>query len=266
MLSLLKQLTSSVPLVRKYPISNEPTSRRPIWFHIIPRNDVHVDLEILRNEKARLFELQLNPLYQIKLESIIENASMNYRSVIYEGSPYFIISHMYDIPWKPLVYRKYQPSSMKYKETGGLINLLNISSVSRIMPFGIREAIIYCRDLRFSLVLCGMLGFGIWWAIAPEIILFNTTGVLSSPDPGLISKVYKDTFTHQICSSHPQIVTPCDCGEPLNKELNHMLEEPPFDPLGIQSRLKGAAVGIGVILLSLALAESVSTSGILLNI
>ncbi|KAL3613025.1 hypothetical protein CASFOL_043140 [Castilleja foliolosa] len=267
MLSLLKQLTSGVPIVRKYPISNEPTFHRPIWFHIIPKNDVHADLEILRNEKSRLFELQFHPLYQNQLESFIQNAPTNYRSVIYEDSPYFIITHMYDIPWTPLVYNQYQPSSMKYKETGGLRNLFNIDSVSRIMPFGIRDAIFYsyCKDMRFSLVLCLMLGFGIWWATAPDLVLFNTTGVLSSPDPGLISRVYEDTFTHKVCSDHTQIVSPCDCGEPLNKELNHMLKEPPFDPLGIQCRLKGAAVGIGVILLSLALAESVSTSGILLS-
>lgn len=41
---------------------------------------------------------------------------------------------------------------------------------SRIKWFRLREALLYsyCRDLRFVLAFCGMLGFSLWWYLAPE--------------------------------------------------------------------------------------------------
>ncbi|MED6176584.1 hypothetical protein PIB30_089626 [Stylosanthes scabra] len=118
----------------------------------------------------------------------------------------------------------------------GLLNALGDSDGGRIKSFTIREAIrySYLRDIRFVTCLCASLGFGIWWNIAPEPLLLNPAA-LSSPDLSTLLRVARDTFLDQICSSHPHVTSPCDCGEPLNNTARLLLNEPErFDPLGIQ--------------------------------
>lgn len=41
-----------------------------------------------------------------------------------------------------------------------------------------------------------------------------------SPDLKLLSKVVKETLLENVCSSHPDVSSPCECGEPLNKSAN----------------------------------------------
>ncbi|KAL4389938.1 hypothetical protein AHAS_Ahas03G0095100 [Arachis hypogaea] len=152
-----------------------------------------------------------------------------------------------------------------------------------------REAIrySYLRDSCFIICLCAMTCFGIWWNIAPKQ-LFLRLHALCFPDLSTLLRVARDTFYHQICSIHPHVPSPCECGEPLNNAVRILLNEPQrFDPLGIQEdatargqafnmeeevvprRLtlkKGFAVYVACILLSLALTESVSPSGVALNL
>ena len=73
----------------------------------------------------------------------------------------------------------------------------------------------------------------------------------------------QDTFINRVCSSH-HVTSPCECGEPLNSVAKDLFEEPAFDPLGIKKtgRVKALSVYFAAIVLSLALAESVSQNGI----
>lgn len=87
----------------------------------------------------------------------------------------------------------------------------------RIKPFTLREAIqySYVRDTRFVLLVCALVGFFVWWKIAPSQLLLKPD-TLSAADLGMLCRVAKDTFVNNICSSH-QVPSPCECGEPLNQ-------------------------------------------------
>jgi hypothetical protein len=86
-----------------------------------------------------------------------------------------------------------------------------------------------------------MLGFSLWWYLAPEPLLLSPS-VLSSPDLALAFRVSKDTFVHHVCSAHPEITSPCACGEPLNMEARLMFDGTSFDPLEIHSSYNKARV------------------------
>ncbi|GMH13107.1 hypothetical protein Nepgr_014948 [Nepenthes gracilis] len=96
------------------------------------------------------------------------------------------------------------------------------------------------RDMRFVLVLCAMIGFSLWWGAAPEPLLLKPEA-LSAPDINLVTQVVKETFVNRVCTNHPQVLSPCDCGEPLNNIARSLFEEPPFDPLGIKTEETGRA-------------------------
>ena len=49
-----------------------------------------------------------------------------------------------------------------------------------------------------------MIGFGIWWYMAPEPLLL-TPRALSAPDLPLVTNVVKDTFVNKVCNLHPEI-------------------------------------------------------------
>lgn len=105
----------------------------------------------------------------------------------------------------------------------------------------------------------------LWWFSVPEQVLVNP-GVLTSPNLHLVMQVAKDTFLDGVCSNHPQVYSPCDCGEPLNNAARDLLKEPlPFDPLDM-AKLKALSVFMASIILSLVLAESISHHGVLLSV
>lgn len=141
----------------------------------------------------------------------------------------------------------------------GFKNIPPVSS--RIIDFRLRDAIAFSlkRDIRFSIAILSILGFTIWWGIAPEPLLLKPEALIS-PDIHTLYTVAKDTFINKVCSSHPLISSPCECGEPLNNEAKHLLNTT-FDPLGIEkphARAKALAVYIAAILITVALSESVS--------
>lgn len=111
---------------------------------------------------------------------------------------------------------------------------------SRIKEFTLGDAIVYsyCRDLRFVLAICLIIGFSAWWGLAPDLLL-ERPAVLCSPDLELVSRVVKDTFVDHICSTH-KVSSPCDCGEPLKKVAKDLFstEEPSFDPLKLNNAAK----------------------------
>jgi hypothetical protein len=51
-----------------------------------------------------------------------------------------------------------------------------------------------------------MIGFSVWWAVAPDPLL-NIPISVYLHDPGLILKLFRDTFVNHICSVHPDVVT-----------------------------------------------------------
>lgn len=78
----------------------------------------------------------------------------------------------------------------------------------------------------------------------------------------------RDTFVNNVCTIHPHVSSPCECGEPLNNEARKLLEPNSFDPLGLEkpkSRAKALAVYSAAVLLTIALTESVSSNGVYLN-
>lgn len=149
---------------------------------------------------------------------------------------------------------------------------------SRIKEFSLCEALQYSyfRDHRFAILTCLMLSFGLWSMLVPEPLALKPA-VLSSVDLGLIVKVAKNAFIEEVCSKHPHILSPCECGEPLNSTLKEFLDPDKeflytdkelFDPLGIyhrERRLSALSTYAGAIVLFIALLESVSPNGVYIN-
>lgn len=48
---------------------------------------------------------------------------------------------------------------------------------------------------------------------------------ISSVDLGFLFFVAKETFMEGVCSTHPHAKSPCNCGEPLNSELQVLLKK-----------------------------------------
>lgn len=125
------------------------------------------------------------------------------------------------------------------------------------------------RDIRFVLFLLIFLGFTIWICLAPDLLL-NKPMALCSPDIKLLIKCIKDTYVKHICSSHPEVLSPCDCGEPLNKCARDMFPQTSFDPLKIENqeigKMKTISVMVATIILSIALVESISPYGVYIEV
>ena len=137
---------------------------------------------------------------------------------------------------------------------------------SRIKEFKLSDAIVYSYvwDIRFVLLICLLTGFSFWSFLTSEPLLLKPEA-LSSPDLELAVRVVKDTFVDHVCSTH-RVPSLCDCGEPLNKAAQDLFkpEEEAFDPLDLNKknrRLRAVSICVASIIISMALAESVSSSG-----
>lgn len=109
--------------------------------------------------------------------------------------------------------------------------------------FRLEETLVlaYGRYISFVLAVCAMIGFGIWWYMAPEPLLL-TPRALSAPDLPLVTK---DTFViNKVCNLHPEISSPCPCGEPLNNTARDLFPEPGFDSLDINKSAKVRAFAV----------------------
>lgn len=226
-----------------------------------------------------LRELHLAVKHLAEIKSKMQRVSIRKYELLYRyGESYACYSFA---PWVPLTSTRGLPFQIKDGlERGGLIRspdgkpgLADICRESkRIKEFRLSDAIVYsyCKDNRFVLFICILLGFTIWWGVAPEPLLLKPEA-LSSPDLKLLVKVVKDTFLFRVCSSHPHVSSPCDCGEPLNNLAKELFEEPPYDPIDLSKtsrsiRLKAISFFIGTCILALTLGESVSQHGVYLNL
>lgn len=132
----------------------------------------------------------------------------------------------------------------------------------RIKEFRLKDALLYSYmyDLRFALLTCLVIGFSIWWMAVPEPLLVSPKA-LCSPDLEMLVNVARDTYVNKVCSTH-SLPSPCECGEPLNNSARYILEKEEFDPIKLHpNRRRAAYIYIAAIVLSLALAESVTTEG-----
>ncbi|OMP12974.1 hypothetical protein COLO4_02498 [Corchorus olitorius] len=120
--------------------------------------------------------------------------------------------------------------------------------------------------MRFVLFFCALLGMLLWWHIAPPQ-LFLHPSALCCCDLSAVLQMCKDTFVNLVCCTHPDVPSPCPCGEPLNSSIRHIIPntELRFDPLGVspqENKFKSAALIVGFVVVTLALSESVSEHGI----
>lgn len=132
----------------------------------------------------------------------------------------------------------------------------------RIKEFRLNDALLYSYmyDLRFALLTCLVIGFSIWWMAVPEPLL-ESPMALCSPDLKMLVNVARDTYVNKVCSTH-SLPSPCECGEPLNNAARYILEKDEFDPIHLHpNKTRAVSIYIAAIVLSLALAESVTTEG-----
>lgn len=278
MFTLFDMLTNKKPALRLFPQdnNNSSTSSRicrvapPAWLRIQSR----LDLSSIQTSTMR--QPSLYPHHQPEHRGhLCQMALAGMRRVTFQRGDLVVIYSF--CPWVPTTRGLPQfhgagrtPLLLSPNRKPGLSDI-NWER-SRIKSFGLKEAIrySYLNDMRFVLLVCALLGTSLWWNLAPEPLLLKPAA-LSSPDLNLLNRVVRETFRQHVCSSHPQILSPCDCGEPLNNAARHLFAEPRFDPLGIdnssrQARIAAIAVFFGSIFLSLALAESVSEHGVYVDL
>jgi hypothetical protein len=122
----------------------------------------------------------------------------------------------------------------------------------------------YLRDIRFVTLTCLLIGISMWLIDVPTL-LFQKTVAFQSPDLGLIVRVMKDTYVNKVCYQHA-VPSPCECGEPLNRIVREISHPESFDPLHIDKNPTKRAIAfhVATIIIVIALAESVSTSGVMM--
>lgn len=183
------------------------------------------------------------PSFKARLKRDLNNLPSNTQEISYrrEGNDWSVLFSF--LPWiAPRADIRDLPSSsgrtpkMRSPERKpGFSDINRISS--RVKSFGLKEAIVYSywRDTRFVFVLCLLLGYSVWWFIAPEQLL-HRPNVLSAPDLPLIVEAFKDTFINNVCAIH-HLPSPCECGEPLNRATVDLFQEDQtFDPLGLLNK------------------------------
>lgn len=158
--------------------------------------------------------------------------------------------------------RAYETTLMRSPErVVGLKDALRPSARTR--GFGLKEAIMlsYCRNHSFVLFTCLLLGLGIWWTLIPDPLLVHPKYCCS---PEMATQLKEATGPE--CGFR-QSGFQCPHTNHIHDKVMEAFTEPKvFDPLGLKpsTRTVGLAVMLGVIVLSLALGESVTETGTLL--
>lgn len=149
---------------------------------------------------------------------------------------------------------------------------------SRIKEFMLSDAIVYSyfSNLRFVTALCLIIGGCAFWGMAPCLLFVNPTKAIF-PEGGSMIQLVKDTFIDYVCCTH-KLSSPCEsCNEPLNQIAREWFSPPEskftYNPLEIDTaeevakvqRMKALAISIAIIILGIALAESVSEKGYLVE-
>lgn len=263
MMAIVNKFSNGISSIRLY---NDENRSRLAWVKLYnPSLD----------ERQRGCLLLLPHRYERSRLFILNEIRKQRQEVLFHGKNQWSILYSFG-PWVPYGANRSQlPFEIERRE--GKIPILHSperglkdlnKEISRLKSFTMREAIKYSyfKDLRFIVLLCAILGYTLWSYIVPEPLLLKTEA-LNSPDLKLLVQVAKDTYITNNCSTHTNVVSPCSCGEPLNNAVRHLCEESYFDPLQLNySRLKSFSVFVASILLTIALAESVSHSGLYIDI
>lgn len=221
MISLFDKLTSSNPVVRSLSSSESDSIVTPVWIQIRDRG---VGSSGSIRERSLLWE------------RLVKGSNLQWLRRFLESSPpgRTYITHIggYSIRYTS---HKWNPTTVVNKEETPLPSSIGERKVSlvrspgrntgfkditgftsRIKAFTLSDALnySYVKDIRFNIALCAILGFSIWWFIATEPLVFKPEA-LTSPDINVLINVSFDTFINKVCSNHPLIKSPCECGEPL---------------------------------------------------
>lgn len=272
MLAIFSKLTSGKPEIREQPkyIVNRTVGKLPCWYKLYSPN---------RNNNYLLRYINRQPEHINVLKCKMQN-SLD-RGITYNHDNVSSIKYSFR-PWHPLTVKvkfNYNYDSIDVNRTPlletldwrkpGLGDVFRESV--RIKMFKLLDALLYSywRDIRFIIFISLFLGFTIWIVTAPEQLLYKPIA-LSSPDLKSINQVLKDTYVDHVCSTHPDVISPCDCGEPLNKTVRELFPDGSFDPLHLESgkraRIKALSFMVGFIILTLTLSESVSEYGVYINL
>lgn len=141
---------------------------------------------------------------------------------------------------------------------------------SRIRSFGLGEALYhsYVNDLRFVLFVCLILGFSWWsqyWPNIPGEWFVQQPEIVVNPQ---LVHTYKEALScFKSYSSNMALEAQCPhAGCVHDRVLNSLIDPVPIDPLELKPSpgMKALATAIGVIVIVMALGESVTPDGILL--
>lgn len=272
MLNLFFKFTSQKPEIRKQPtyFINDNVHNLPAWYKL--RGDSNPNL------RKMLYEDD----YKERVKSVMRWSLPGENRLVYNYDARSSVLYTF-APWEPLTSQntllKMFPSDIigsRYpllrspNKKKGLADVCR-EGTGRIKSFQLSDAIFnsYYRDIRFVVYLSIFFGFTIWMILAPDPLL-NKPAALSSPDLKLLINVIQDTYVHHICSTHPQVLSPCDCGEPLNNTVKELFPQTSFDPLKIENyekgKMKTVAIMVATIILNLALIESVTQHGVYLQL
>lgn len=263
---LFWQLTSPKMEFRKKPdvYVNDWVNRLPLWCKYYGENTS----EIVSRCTTEQFCSRLYLLAKYKYRLNKEDFSMSH----FDPTRKFLEGKYKFGEWIPFV-SKHRPSLMAslyyklHKKTNlGFASLgFDFTRLKKFnMGTGITNAISYSAytDARYNVFLSTFYGFTIWGVIVhPSLLALDYGELYKSMDIGAIVNAVKDTYTDQICSSHPSNPLPCgECSSPVNRAVKELIPEN-IDPDAAYS--KHIALMVGAIILILFLAESVSPNGIL---
>lgn len=139
---------------------------------------------------------------QNHLSYILDKALSGYINLLFSKNDWEVLYTFADwIPitaWEALPFEvvpSRTPLIRSAVQKPGLLNVFGDSDSEKIKSINLKEAIrySYLKDLRFILCLCAMLGFSIWWIVAPEPLLIKPAA-LCSPDLSTLFKVVRDSL------------------------------------------------------------------------
>lgn len=267
---LFQKLTSQRPEVRvltTYMI-NEDIRDLPCWYNLIGMGMGNSNLAYVRKYHMNItekFRLILKKKFMLKQKGVY---SVNFDLFNVFNEPLIVIYTF--ARWKAFTAKTMLP----FQLDGNRVPLLRLlkkkvgladvyCDMGRIKSFTLSDAIIYsyCRDIRFVLFLCIFFGFSLWMFIAPEPLFQYPNGWFS---PTFLN-VIKDTDVNHLCLTHPEVLSPCECGEPFNQTVRERFPQKDFDPDQKHSgKLFTCSLMVATLILSLALTESVSQYGLFL--
>ncbi|XXG90706.1 hypothetical protein AAC387_Pa12g2407 [Persea americana] len=120
-------------------------------------------------------------------------------------------------------------------------------------------AFAYVKDSRFVLLTCLLLGLGVWWYLLPKPLLVHPMACCSPEYASAIKEATQCPMRN--------LGFPCIHPNQIHDEVLDTFTKPEvFDPLQLkpENRTAALAVMVGLIVLSVALGESITEQGIML--